>query len=824
MRSVALIAMLNVAVLLAASVTAWGQTPPPAQTPENSAQPPAQEVTPDVWPKTAEVGGATFTLYQPQVDSWDGYNLEAHCAVSVQTPDAKEPVFGVVDLTAKTDVDRVSRTVEFHDITFQKVTFPSVPDKAASYQQALQEMAADKPPAPVPLDHLQAALAIEGAEQKARMVPVKNEPPAFVFSQTAAVLISIDGEPVWTAVEGAKLKRILNTRALVLQDASGKLHLHLFDGFMEAPQLSGPWTVAKSTPAEIEKVAKDLAKKEVVDLLEGPVDEDTKKSPSLKDGTPEIVVATKPTELIVTEGQPKWVPIEGTMLLYAENTTANLFKHTKDQQTYVLVTGRWFRAASVAGPWQYVTGKDLPPDFAQIADDCPKENVKASVPGTPQAREALIADEIPQTAQVNRKTAKFTPHIDGQPQVKAIAETPLSYVVNTPAPIIKVDEKSWYACENGVWFVATSVHGPWIVATEIPAVIYSIPPSSPLHYVTYVKVYRATPEIVTVGYTPGYLGTVVAEDDVVVYGTGYYYPPYIGTVVWYPPPVTYGYAVNVTWTPWTGWAFGYGFGWGFGAVVVGHGYGWGWGPAPYWGAWPHGGYAVGPHGAVAWGPHGWAATTGNVYHHWGSTTAVTRTSGGFNAWTGDAWSKQVGHSYNSTTGRISAGQRGAVQNVYTGNYAYGGRGATYNPRTGTGAVGGRVTVGNERTGQETTLGHAAVKGPAGQTTHMQEAGNNYYAERNGNVYRNTGDGWQHYDNGSWNNVQDSKRVQSLQSHENARQAGAQRSAGSSWGGQWGGGFQNQHPSAGSSSRSWGGGNFAGSRGGNFGGFRGGGRR
>jgi len=50
-----------------------------------------------------------------------------------------------------------------------------------------------------------------------------------------------------------------------------------------------------------------------------------------------------------------------------------------------------------------------------------------------------------------------------------------------------------------------------------------------MHYVTYVKVYATTPEYVYVGYTPGYLGTVVNPDGVVVYGTGYYYQPWIGT-------------------------------------------------------------------------------------------------------------------------------------------------------------------------------------------------------------------------------------------------------------------------------------------------------
>jgi hypothetical protein len=61
---------------------------------------------------------------------------------------------------------------------------------------------------------------------------------------------------------------------------------------------------------------------------------------------------------------------------------------------------------------------------------------------------------------------------------------------------------------------------------------------------------------VVVGYTPGYYGTVMSSDGVVVYGTGYYYPAYIGPYYpyyWYPYPVTYGFGVGFT----VGFYFGF---------------------------------------------------------------------------------------------------------------------------------------------------------------------------------------------------------------------------------------------------------------------------
>src|SRR5262249_57750683 len=130
--------------------------------------------------------------------------------------------------------------------------------------------------------------------------------------------------------------------------------------------------------------------------------------------------------------------------------------------------------------------------------------------------------------------------------MRSISDTPLSYVFNSPSPIIRVSPTEWYAVQQGVWFTSTSALGSWAVASSVPAVIYSIPVSSPLHYVTYVRVYSATPQDVVVGYTPGYLGTVVAPGGVVAYGTGYVYVSYVGPAIWYPPPITYGYATSLT--------------------------------------------------------------------------------------------------------------------------------------------------------------------------------------------------------------------------------------------------------------------------------------
>ena len=240
----------------------------------------------------------------------------------------------------------------------------------------------------------------------------------------------------------------------------------------------------------------------------------------------------------------------------------------------------------------------------------------ASVAGTVPAREALIANSVPQTATVQRAKATLDVKYDGPAKFVPIDDTALSYAQNTPIPVIRVTPSSYYALQNAVWFVAADPYGAWTAATSVPAVIYTIPPSSPVHYVTYVRIYGSTTDVVYAGYTPGYMGTVVAPGGVVVYGTGYAYPAWVGSV-WYPAPITYGIGATVAYSTWGGWNVGFGIGY---PVYP-----------PYWGPYAYGagfgagmftGLAVGAAiGASAWGwgwHGGYNVTVNNVYNHWGS--------------------------------------------------------------------------------------------------------------------------------------------------------------------------------------------------------------
>ncbi|WP_420996883.1 carbohydrate-binding family V/XII [Cupriavidus sp. 30B13] len=756
----------------------------PGMPPLHAASPP-RAAPPLTWPRNFDAASQHIEIYQPQVEQWDGDLLSGRAAVAVGARDGT-PTYGVVRFSARADIDKASGLVQMRAIRIDSVDVPTNPGAADQVRQAL---VARLPPAglTVPLDELQASYAASQEIARANGVAVKNDAPRIVFASAPTLLVLIDGEPAWREAGGTRYQHALNTRALLLRDSAGQLYLQAAGYWYGAAALAGPWQVMASPPqALLAAAGKAQAGARADPML--PADGKRPAAP------PAILVATAPTELIVTDGAPALTPVAGVSLLTVSNTDRAVFVDPASNRYYVLVSGRWFAAPGMDGPWRFVPGSELPADFARISPQDPKANVLVSVPGTPQAREASIAATIPQTASVSRAKASLTVAFDGSPRFAPIEGTTLNYAVNSATPVIQTDGEHFYAVANGVWFTAAGPTGPWRVATEVPGAIYTIPASSPLHYVTYVRIYSVAPDTVVVGYTPGYMGVVIGADGTVVYGTGYAYPAYVGNVYYGYPP-TYGYGAGFA----LGAAEGFAFGFAAGAF---------WGAAsPYWGPyWWGGGY-------------NWNyvnVNRANFYGRWGQGT-VTHASG-WNAWTGTQWRGTAGAGYNPATGARFQGSAGAAFNPYSGNAAAGRQGAFHDPSTGSAGAGRGGIAGNEYTGNyaggrqvagynaQTGRAGAAEFGVAGNTqTGQREAGSkgfvvnrgqgngvawnngDVYAGHDGNIYQHTQDGgWQKHTGGGWEPVQPGANVGGqLEQQRQARDVGQQRFGQTAH--QWGGG-------------------------------------
>jgi hypothetical protein len=596
---------LAISFLLAAGLPAFPAiaqspgAPPPSAAVDSApgALAPAPAEPGKSWPRAIDLPGGTLELYQPQLEKFEGVKLSGRSATSWTEKD-KDPVFGVIWFDALVLVDKDARDVDVEAIEIRKVRFPNITKEQERKIARIVETEIPKWDLHASLDVIQASLAVSQRELESAR-GLRSTPPRMIFSEEPAVLLLYDGKPIERAVQGAPLQRIVNTPMFVIVDpATKRTYLSGARFWYEAPSPAGPFApVAAPSPAvkayydanppRPEKPDGDAEPRAGEHAFEDP------KEP------PKIVVSTEPAELFVFDGPPKYAPVgQSADLLHAENTQRHVLVYVPGNETYVLASGRWFKARSLKGPWTAVRPDKLPAAFEDLPPDSAAGDVRTFVPGTDEAQDALADSQIPQTTAVKRDQTTDVRY-DGAPKFKKIADTDLSYAVNTPESVI-LDGGRYWACVQGVWYEAPSATGPWTVSDRRPPHIDQVPPSAPVYNTKYVYVYQSTPEAVYVGYLPGYVG-MYPYYGTVVYGTGWYYPPYVGPNYYYPGPSTYGY--GVTYNPWTGFGFAMTYGTPFLSVGIHFG-GWGYYGPGYYGGY-YGGHHGGYYGAGWWGPVGY---------------------------------------------------------------------------------------------------------------------------------------------------------------------------------------------------------------------------
>ncbi|HEY3406525.1 MAG TPA: hypothetical protein VGK59_24220 [Ohtaekwangia sp.] len=683
------------------------------------------------WPKEIVTKNKTvINVYQPQPESLSGNKVEGRAAFSAQESGKGDLLFGVFWYTASIVTNRDDRTVTLESILIKDVKLPGIEDtaKIGKLERLLESE--------IPKWELKGSLdeIITTVEQEQAIADenLKNDPPVIHYAAQPTTLVLMDGDPRLQDDKNLKMKRVINTAFLIVENPDDK-KFYLSGGqfwYVSASMKEGykPVTTLPKTIAELDKQLKEQQK-------EKPVKSET--------GPPAILVSTVPAELIQSKGEATYANITGTELLYVSNSDDNIFKSIGDQQFYVLISGRWYKAPKLEGPWTYTPSDKLPPDFAKIPEGSDKDNVLSSVAGTQASTDAIRDAQVPQTAKVDRKTATCSVTYDGDPKFEKIEGTSLELAMNTSSTVIKSD-KTYYCVDKGVWFESADAKGPWKVSDKRPEDVDKIPASSSAYNVKYVYIYESTPEVVYVGYTPGYMGCYV-YGPTVVYGTGYYYSPWYGPY-YYPRPATYGFSMH--YNPWTGWSMGfhYSSGWFHFSMYGGGGY---WGPPvyrpPYYPPYRGGMYGRGP----------------VQINHYGDIN-IDRSNNIYN------------NRNDVSTRDVKRGQNPSVST----RDAKRGQGANTNPGVST-----RDQTRNQN--HQSQISQQAAQ---------KNKSNNVYSDRNGNVYqRNDNGNWNQRDGNQWKQTQSQQSQQMNRDYQN-RQRSAQQNQnfqqmnrGGNMGGSYGGG-------------------------------------
>jgi hypothetical protein len=664
------------------------------------------------WPRKLVKPGGTVLIYQPQVDDWQNFTDIKWRQAFQLTPTGGKEVDGAASFEGTTEVNTDNHTVFMFNIQVLNTYFPGQdPATSAQFDQLIRSF--------VPLTFnasLDRLIAYMPKPQSVNTVALKNDPPFIFVSYTPAILLGVDGEPVLSDISKANLKYVVNTTwPLFLDKSKSQYYLLVNNIWMSAGDLHGPWARVSTLSKEFTKLPDSGRFADVKKMVPPP----QAANPII----PQVFYSTIPAEVILFDGQPTYTAIPGTQLVYANNTDCPVFVYSPTQTYYYLAAGRWFSAQNLAGPWTFAS-LNLPPDFANIPLSSPASAILASVPGTTQAKDAVLIAQIPTTMVINPTTAAAQAKVTytGDPQFAPIEGTSLQYATNTPDKVIQVGDV-YYLCLQGVWFMSTTPQGPWTTASSVPQAIYTIPPSSPVYNVTYVTQVTTSSGNVQSSYTAGYLGAFVmgaAVGAIVCSGSGYYYPPYIG----YPP---YGYPVY----------------------------------HPY--ATPYGAYgaygtsyyhtSTGAYGVsqTTYGAYGSATRTASYNPYTGTSTRTASTT--------TAYGKQsVGQAYNPYTGTYGATHQGSSPTAQWGqSYVSQGNKSAYTQHYST-------ANGTVASAQGSQGGKAYGTSSAyGNTYAGKNSSGDMYAGHDGNVYKNTGSGWQKSNgSGGWTNVNTQQAQQQAQ--------------------------------------------------------------
>ena len=507
------------------------------------------------WPqKLYSSDGTKITIYQPQSEDLKGNTLTGRAALSVVNATGTDPVFGVCWF--KAGLSNSNNKVA--DLTSMEVTELKIPDSIHNFQTDLiiRAIQSELPRKNIQFDVADLNTAVK-QEQKNNNPSLNNNAPNIIYRTKPSTLVVLDGEPNFEQDTRFNMARIINTPSLIVRNPQDNL-LYFYGGglWYAAAEIKDRWTFVKYLPAPIQKV-------------DDVIHQEAKKGDNAEDNnvnkatTPsDIIVSTSPAELIQTEGDVTYQSIEETNLLYADNSLDDIFKEINSQQNYILVSGRWYRANSLYGPWAYVPANQLPGDFASIPEGSEKDGVLTHVAGTDAANEAVMNAQIPQTAKVNRRTTTCNVTYEGEPSFTPINGTSLMVAENSNITVLKSNHK-YYAVDNGIWFVSRTAEGPWAVSTERPYDVDNIPADNIAYSSRYVYVYEADDDYVWTGYTPGYTGCYI-YGPTVVWGTGWYYSPWYHHH-YFSRPYTWGFGMH--YNPWNGWGFSYNMwpsiGWGW---------------------------------------------------------------------------------------------------------------------------------------------------------------------------------------------------------------------------------------------------------------------
>jgi elongation factor Tu len=340
--------------------------------------------TSETWSREIITPLGKIKVYQPEIETLSDNLMESRSTVLIEK-EGQKSIFGAVWFENTISTDLETRKITLIDAEITASQFPEMNEGDVDQINQFIENDISKWDLEYSLDEL---LSTVEYDQSKTEPGINNTPPTILFTTVPTALILINGDPIFQDIENTNLKYVVNTPFLIVQDKiSNKLYLKGGKYWYTSENLFNGWQFAKEIPASL-------------------VDLQNKNPSAVEDSSSQLItnfiVRTDPSELLSSNGNPEFAPIKNTGLLYMVNTDNDILLNIASQEYFVLLAGRWYKSADLqSNQWTFVSPDSLPVDFYNIGDDTPVSNILAHIPGTKEAKMAVLETQIPQTAEID---------------------------------------------------------------------------------------------------------------------------------------------------------------------------------------------------------------------------------------------------------------------------------------------------------------------------------------------------------------------------------------------------------------------------------------
>jgi hypothetical protein len=258
-----------------------------------------------------------------------------------------------------------------------------------------------------------------------------------------------------------------NTRTAILQNI--KIDEIRFAGDSNADNVTRLKTLMEK---EIPKWDMVLSLDELESSIEANGDNSNKEANTLSTNPPKIIYTTKPSTLVLIEGEPKLKENKEMGVELVLNTPFTIAK-VKDLY-YLNGSEKWYWAKDINGPWKYI--QSVPSALEKLDKAISEADKKVISKALSDSAETVIPEIIVSTVPAELIQS------NGEADFAAIKGTTLLYMTNTNNDVfMNVPDQQYYVLLSGRWYQSPSLKGAWTYspADKLPADFAKIPEGSP---------------------------------------------------------------------------------------------------------------------------------------------------------------------------------------------------------------------------------------------------------------------------------------------------------------------------------------------------------